>query len=198
MFEAVEHDCAYYCCELELFFFLLHNIDIFLCCVVDIILWKHLSGEIGNISVKTARIKLNRYFDERAALSKEDPLVANTPMTIVLVDEIDYMNTSRGSVMYDFIGWPLKNNAKIFIIGVANTMDLLEQQVARSSSRVPVGMKLRLVFKPYDYKQIGDILCARLCTFVGSILDEQSIELTARKAANAGGDVRRALRICQR
>ena len=100
--------------------------------------------------------------------------------------------------MYDFVSWPLKVNAKLFIIGVANTMDLVDQQVTRSASRVPQGQKLRYVFKPYDHDQIADILVGRLQTFAGSILDKTSLELVARKAANAGGDVRRALRICQR
>lgn len=118
-------------------------------------------------------------------------------MTILLIDEMDYLKTTP-TVMYDFCNWPMKTNSKLFVIGISNTIDLLEQQQGRNVSRTPIGKQNRIVFSAYVYDQMKIILESRLLEYTSTILDSKSIELIARKAAQAGGDIRRALKICQR
>jgi Cdc6-like AAA superfamily ATPase len=165
---------------------------------VDTVLWKHLSGGEA-VSSSVAKKYLIKYFGEASnCVLSSSPALQSRPMTILLIDEIDYLKTRDESVMYNFCNWPLLVNSKLFVIGVANVMDLLEQQLTRNLSRNPAGKQLRLVFEPYNYSQLGDIIVDRLQEHVGILLTKETIELIARKAANAGGDVRRALRICQR
>lgn len=166
---------------------------------IDTILWKHLSDDNKSVSSQLARKKLDQYFGNASntILSSSSALQARR-MTVVLIDEIDYLKTKDDRTMYDFCNWPVMSNSKLFIIGVANTIDLLEQQTARNVSRAPSGPQLRLVFPPYSYEQMAAILVARLGEFRGIVMDENAIVLTSRKAAAAGGDVRRALNICQR
>ena len=167
----------------------------------DVLLWKHLcpdAQKTPNISATTAKAKLAAYFDDaHQAVYSTNKELQDRRVTVLLIDEMDYLKTSV-DVMYNFCNWPLKLNSKLLVIGISNTIDLLEQQMERSMSRNPAGKKHRMVFKPYSFDQMSIILHSRLLEFADTILDEKSIEFIARKAAQAGGDVRRALKICQR
>jgi hypothetical protein len=167
-------------------------------------LWKHLcpEGQKQNINASAAFKKLDAYFEEAhntvASTSKE---LKERKTTILLIDEMDYLSSSgshAGTVMYNFCNWPLKLNSKLFVIGISNTIDLLEKGLNRNQSRLQAGKSKRLVFPAYSFADMAHILHSRLLEFASSIIDEKSIEFVARKSAQAGGDVRRALRICQR
>ena len=56
----------------------------------------------------------------------------------------------------------------------------------------------RKVFKPYSYDQIKEILVTRLSELKLSAFDAKATEFVARKASNVAGDLRTALKICQR
>lgn len=173
---------------------------------IDVQLWKHLCppGQKSDINASEAGKKLVAYFDQaQNTVLSTDPELQARKMTILLIDEIDYLRSSgsqAGLVMSHFTNWPLKANSKIFVIGISNTIALLEQQdnENRNQSRQQIGHNRRQVFKPYSFDQMNEILHSRLLEFASSIIDDKSIEFVARKAAQAGGDVRRALRICQR
>lgn len=159
-------------------------------------------GDKQNVSSGTALKKLDAYFDGAHhtvfSTSKE---LQERKVTILLIDEMDYLSVSgthAGTVLYNFCNWPLKVNSKLFVIGISNTIDLLERQMNRNQSRQPQGKNTRMVFAPYNHTQMTQILHSRLLEFASSVMDDKSIEYVARKAAMAGGDVRRALRICQR
>ena len=72
-------------------------------------------------------------------------------MTVLLIDEIDYIQTRDEKVLYDFSNWPLKANSKLFVIGVANAIDLVERYIGRTTSRSPLTAQNRIVFAPYDF-----------------------------------------------
>ena len=50
----------------------------------------------------------------------------------------------------------------------------------------------------YNTTQIKDILLARLADLSLAIFDAKSMEFLARKAASVAGDLRAALKMCQR
>lgn len=80
--------------------------------------------------------------------------------TIVLMDELDQLLTSRQDVMYNLFNWPSSRNSRLIVIAVANTMDLPERTMsAKVASRL--GMT-RIVFMPYADRELGEIVRSRL------------------------------------
>lgn len=65
------------------------------------------------------------------------------------------------------------------------------------NSRIKSNLK-RLVFAPYDHSQVKEILLNRLGALELEIFKKQTVEFLARKASTVAGDVRAALKICQR
>ena len=65
------------------------------------------------------------------------------------------------------------------------------------SSRIKSHLK-RIVFAPYEHAQVKEILLHRLGELELQIFNKQTVEFLARKASTVAGDVRAALKICQR
>ena len=55
-----------------------------------------------------------------------------------------------------------------------------------------------MVFKPYSHDQVLEILMARLSDLLLAAFDKKATEFVARKASNFAGDLRTALKLCQR
>lgn len=53
-----------------------------------------------------------------------DPCV---PCSVVLMDELDQLMTTKQDVVYNFFNWPTLAGSKIVVLAVANTMDLPER-----------------------------------------------------------------------
>ncbi|CAO1627742.1 unnamed protein product [Jaminaea pallidilutea] len=80
--------------------------------------------------------------------------------TIVLMDELDQLMTSRQDVMYNLFNWPAARNSRLIVVAVANTMDLPERTMsAKVASRL--GMT-RITFMPYTDRELGEIVRSRL------------------------------------
>lgn len=47
--------------------------------------------------------------------------------SIVLMDELDQLVTTKQDVVYNFFNWPTLANSKLIVLAVANTMDLPER-----------------------------------------------------------------------
>jgi len=138
--------------------------------------------------------------------------------TLLVIDELDLLQTKRQDVLYQIFDWPQNEDSKLVIIGIANTLDLPERlQSARVASRIG---HARLQFKPYTKKQLGKILASRVeiamekinntktgpnsskssknlqkpdSTTQTTIFQESSIAFIAMKVASVNGDARRAL-----
>jgi len=114
--------------------------------------------------------------------------------TIFLVDELDMLCTKKQDVLYNLFNWPSKNEAKLIILTIANTMDLPERvMVNRVSSRLGL---TRQTFQPYNHTQLQTIVASRLDGL--DVFHKDAIQLVARKVAGLSGDARRALDICRR
>jgi hypothetical protein len=92
------------------------------------------------------------------------PPDSTSPYTIVLVDELDHMLTPKQTVLYNLFDWPTKANARLAIIGIANTMDLPERLTKRVASRLGTQ---RLMYHSYTHKEITEILLSRLVCHQG-------------------------------
>ncbi|CAA9990069.1 origin recognition complex subunit 1, putative [Plasmodium knowlesi strain H] len=115
-------------------------------------------------------------------------------VSILIIDEIDYLITKTQKVLFTLFDWPTKINSKLVLIAISNTMDLPERLIPRCRSRLAFG---RLVFSPYKGDEIEKIIKERLenCK---EIIDHTAIQLCARKVANVSGDIRKALQICRK
>ena len=115
-------------------------------------------------SEEEAAAALEKYFTTPSkSLKDEEDLV-----TVVLLDEIDYLVTQKQTVMYNFFDWPRRSadlcvstgqNKRLVVIGVSNTLNLPERLQPRVQSRIG---NRRCYFKSYNVKEIQSILESKI------------------------------------
>ena len=125
--------------------------------------WEAISGtKRESLEIARAAANLDRYF-----LSKDEDYedyvdaIDRNPVTVLLLDEIDYLVTEKETVLYSFFDWPLRavSNARLIVVGIANTINLPDRLSPKLSSRI--GQK-RLFFGAYDCDEIVTIIRRRL------------------------------------
>jgi Cdc6-like AAA superfamily ATPase len=158
------------------------------------ILWRTISGK--HLGHAAALKRLLAYFDGLRASDTTANQQQSAPfVTVCLVDEIDFLLTSNQTVLYNILDWPSAARSNLVVLGLANTMDLPERFNKRITSRIGT-IQDRMVFKPYSIAQIEEILQVRMGAL--KVFENSSLKLLTRKAATVAGDLRAALRICQR
>eukprot|EP01083_Nonionella_stella_P299392 1016666_1 len=145
-------------------------------------LTKQLLGK--HFAPNTAVRKLVKYFS-----TKDD----SRKVIVLLVDELDFLLTRQQKVIYNLFDWPTKAEAKLVVIGIANTMDLPERLLPRVSSRLGTQ---RVVFKSYARHQLTEIIEQRLEST--KVFSADAIRFCASAVAGVSGDCRTALQICRR
>ena len=115
------------------------------------------------------------------------------------MDELDQLLTAKQDVVYNFFNWPTMRDSQIFVVAVANRMDLPQHLAAKIKSRL--GLQT-LLFQPYDRQNLIDIVQSRLIAHPDSqadhkILMPDAIALAATKMAGTNGDARRVLDACR-
>ncbi|KAK3731827.1 hypothetical protein QZH41_020185, partial [Actinostola sp. cb2023] len=121
------------------------------------------------------------------------------PMRILILDELDQLETKNQDVLYTMFEWPSLPKSKLILIGIANALDLTDRILPRLQARPKCKPGL-LHFSPYTRNQIATILQDRVAQTKGDavILDTPAIQFCARKVAAVAGDMRKALDICRR
>jgi Cdc6-like AAA superfamily ATPase len=137
--------------------------------------------------------------------------------SVVLMDELDQMVTTKQDVVYNFFDWPTQPGSKLVVVAVANTMDLPERTLTgkvRSRMGTPPCLKTeyypnvrageeRVIFSPYNVDQLRAIVNSRLemaTTGFGKpedVMVPDAITLAAKRVAAISGDARRMLDICR-
>ncbi|KAJ1433861.1 P-loop containing nucleoside triphosphate hydrolase protein [Ochromonadaceae sp. CCMP2298] len=159
------------------------------------LLWRGLTGVY--LPAKSAHKRLLQHFDGTERRGGPGGSAGGT-VTVCLVDEMDYLLTRNFEIIYYFYSLPYVAHSRFVLVGIANTFDLPERLSTRLSSRAAeVGIS-RLIFEPYNHEQIKEILEKRLSELDLKAIDSRAREFIARKAAAVAGDLRAALRICQR
>ena len=115
-------------------------------------------------SEEEAAAALEKYFTTTSnSINDDENLV-----TVVLLDEIDYLVTQKQTVMYNFFDWPRRSadlcvstgqNKRLVVIGVSNTLNLPERLQPRVQSRIG---NRRCYFKSYNVKEIQSILESKI------------------------------------
>lgn len=130
--------------------------------------------------------KLSEFFSSRSA----------KPVTVLLIDEIDYLVTKSQAVVYQLFDWPLLAESKLVLLTISNTMDLPERLMPRVASRLGLA---RLNYLPYSHEQIRKVILERLEDVKATqVFSDDSIKLVSRRVATSSGDIRKALHICRR
>nr|CAI5853047.1 unnamed protein product [Callosobruchus analis] len=128
----------------------------------------------------------------------EKYLKKNHKMIILVLDEIDQLESKNHSILYTIFEWPAKPQSCLILIGIANALDLTDRILPRLQSRCELKPKL-MHFAPYTKQQIVDIFTSRLKeSGVEGIFSPVALQMLAGKVASISGDVRRALDIGRR
>ena len=134
---------------------------------------------------------LTKYF---SSTEKSDD--SSRPVSVLLVDEIDYLVTKSQQVVYQLFDWPLLVNSKLVLITISNTMDLPERLMPRVASRLGLS---RLNYLPYNAEQIRKVVQERLRDAKAEeIFKPDSLQFVSLRVAHSTGDIRKALHICRR
>ncbi|ORY35566.1 P-loop containing nucleoside triphosphate hydrolase protein [Naematelia encephala] len=159
------------------------------------VLWEAISGQKGTSS-KTALRGLEGHFG-RKTMGARGP---RGHTFVVLMDELDQLLTTKQDVVYNFFNWPTMRDSQLFVIAVANRMDLPQHLAAKIKSRL--GLQT-VLFQPYDRTNLVEIVQSRLVAHPRSkaehkVLALDAITLAATKMAGTNGDARRVLDACRR
>lgn len=159
-----------------------------------ITLWEAISGQkVSN--AKVALRGLEEHFGNHKGASGP-----RGHTFVVLMDELDQLLTQKQDVVYNFFNWPALKDSQLFVVAVANRMDLPQHLAAKVKSRLGLSS---LLFQPYDKPALVEIVQSRLIPHPHSqedhkILAPEAIELAAAKMAGTNGDARRVLDACRR
>lgn len=88
--------------------------------------------------------------------------------SLMILDEIDQLESKSQSVLYKIFEWPSWQNSKFVLIGIANAMDLTDRNLPRLCGKVELKPRL-LHFVPYSKDEITEILKKRLMDVSESI-----------------------------
>ncbi|KAL7548090.1 hypothetical protein ACHAWF_011377 [Thalassiosira exigua] len=181
--------------------------------------WEALSGtRKEKLSPGDAVYKLEQYFcgdqvhhsedsdsEEEPEINEErqeDDLIGQRPVTVLMLDELDYIVTKKETLIYNFFDWPLRaTTARLVVIGISNTITLPEKLTTRVQSRIGTN---RCYFRSYNVQDTITILKTRLGmlgdTPGRAVFEEDAIKASsfaARKTANLSGDMRKAFHMCR-
>ncbi|KAM8795341.1 cell division control protein 6 homolog [Eudromia elegans] len=158
-----------------------------------------LSSSQGVFAAVAARLGLPARAPARElARSLEKQLTAKGPMVLLVLDELDQLDSKGQDVLYTVFEWPWLPGSRLVLIGMANSLDLTERGLARLQARP--GCRPRLLpFAPYSREQLVTILQERLGQVAGApVLDGSALQFCARKVSSVSGDARKALDVCRR
>ncbi|KAL1406326.1 Origin recognition complex, subunit 1 [Vanrija albida] len=160
------------------------------------VLWETISGQKG-CSAKTALRGLEAHFGRKTGSGVRGP---RGHTFVVLMDELDQLLTAKQDVVYNFFNWPTMRDSQLFVVAIANRMDLPQHLAAKIKSRL--GLQT-LLFQPYDRQSLIEIVQSRQVAHPSSsaehrVLAPDAIALAATKMAGTNGDARRVLDACRR
>ncbi|KAL6111126.1 cdc6 [Pungitius sinensis] len=125
-------------------------------------------------------------------------LTAPGPPVLLVLDEMDQLDSKAQDVLYTVFEWPYLPESRLCLVGIANALDLTDRILPRLQAR-PHCRPLLLHFPPYSRQELTDIVQDRLAqASADGILDSSAVQFCARKVSAVSGDARKALDICRR
>ncbi|KAL4659867.1 hypothetical protein GN956_G177 [Arapaima gigas] len=128
----------------------------------------------------------------------EKHLTKAGPTVLLILDEMDQLDSKAQDVLYTIFEWPLLPGSRLCLIGVANALDLTDRILPRLHTR-PGSRPQLLHFPPYSREELMAIVQDRVSNLSGEVLlDSSAVQFCARKVSAVSGDARKALDICRR
>uniref|UniRef100_A0A674MBN2 Cell division control protein n=1 Tax=Takifugu rubripes TaxID=31033 RepID=A0A674MBN2_TAKRU len=125
-------------------------------------------------------------------------LSAPGPSVLLVLDEMDQLDSKAQDVLYTIFEWPYLPNSRLCLIGIANALDLTDRILPRLRARPHCHPQL-LHFPPYSREELVAIVQDRLTqASADGIMDTSAVQFCARKVSAVSGDARKALDICRR
>jgi len=123
-------------------------------------------------------------------------------MILLVLDEVDQLESKDQSVLYTVFEWPALDTSRLVLCGIANSLDLTDRVLPRLQVS-PAYKPTLLHYPPYSKQQIMDILRARLEEGArdqsgAPVITTRAIAFLAGKIASLSGDLRKALDVCRR
>jgi len=131
----------------------------------------------------------------------ENAITSGDTMTLLVLDEVDQLDSKNQSVLYTVFEWPALQSSTLALVGIANSLDLTDRVLPRLQVS-PAYKPTLLHYPPYTKQQIISILTARLQeggeTGVHPVITPRAIAFLAGKISSLSGDIRKALDVCRR
>ena len=128
--------------------------------------------------------------------SLEKFILGSNSMKVLILDEIDHLDSRGQEVLYLLFQWPRLPKSSLILIGIANALDLTDRLLPRLHA---FNCEPKLMhFLPYTREQIVQILEDRLSCMQNNVFKPLALQLCARKIAACTGDIRKALDVCRR
>jgi len=131
----------------------------------------------------------------------ETAITTSKKMTLLVLDEVDQLDSKNQSVLYTVFEWPALQSSTLALVGIANSLDLTDRVLPRLQVS-PAYKPTLLHYPPYTKQQIICILTARLQeggeTGVHPVITPRAIAFLAGKISSLSGDIRKALDVCRR
>lgn len=147
---------------------------------------------------KELGLKMTATTEKACVKAIEKYLQKTHKMILLVLDELDQLDSKRQSVLYSIFEWPVLPNSRIVLVGVANALDLTERTLPRLQARCSLKPHT-LHFAPYTKEQIIKIFVAVLANDdKANVFSPVALQMLAAKIAAVSGDMRRALDIGRR
>ena len=131
----------------------------------------------------------------------ENAITTSKIMTLLVLDEVDQLDSKNQSVLYTVFEWPALQSSSLALVGLANSLDLTDRVLPRLQVS-PDYKPTLLHYPPYTKQEIIDILSARLKeggeTGAHPVITPSAIAYLAGKISSLSGDIRKALDVCRR
>jgi len=131
----------------------------------------------------------------------ENAITTSKTMTLLVLDEVDQLDSKNQSVLYTVFEWPALQSSTLALVGIANSLDLTDRVLPRLQVS-PAYKPTLLHYPPYTKQQIIEILSARLKeggeTGAHPVITPRAIAYLAGKISSLSGDIRKALDVCRR
>ncbi|KAB7501583.1 Cell division control protein 6-like protein [Armadillidium nasatum] len=121
-------------------------------------------------------------------------------LRIIVLDEVDQLESKDQTVLYTLFEWPALANSKLILIGIANMLDLTDRILPRLQSVKACKPQL-LHFAPYSRAEIVNIINQRIKEAGADtlqVIKPSAVQFLAGKVAAVAGDARKALDVCRR
>ncbi len=167
-------------------------------------------GVFGKVADAICPNKTYSSMIEAQKLTEEAVTTAKDTILLVL-DEIDQLDSKSQEVLYTLFELPYLNNSKLVLVGIANALDLTDRILPRLKLREAF-CPAELTFPAYSRSELVAILKSRLAPFLPSKIEDaenktpqlpplfqgRALEFLAGKICALSGDVRKALDVCRR